>query len=170
MMYESYGKYSDYKLVEALEWKRHFKRTVINHDIHRQSVWYLDKEILCLETLLCQRIKQRAIDEASKKYIKEVEEDEMITDELEIEEDGDDNNHPQPFDLPTQPLLVLLPQFFSPSHHIFCNNANTTLPPDIVVPIPFPPSPMFYYPNLVFIFTQPHNCTFRTLSHPHPYP
>ena len=141
-MYESYGKYSDNGLVKALEWKRHFKRTVINRDIHRESAWYLDKEILCLETLLGQRIKQQAIEEASKEYSNEVKEDEMRTDELEIvvEEDlgnhGDGDDHPKLLPVPVPPTesLPLL-------QHDSGNNVIITPPPDIIAPIPFPPSP-----------------------------
>ena len=146
-MYKSYGEYSDDQLTEELEWKRHCERTHINWDIHHQSAWYLDKEILCLETLLGQRIKQQAIDEASMD-----EDDEKRTVELEIEGDlevhgngdedeGDDDDHPQTPHLSARPQPV--PPLESPPHphHYFSNNITTTLPPDTIAPIPFPPSP-----------------------------
>ena len=153
-MYVLYGKDSDEQLMKALEWKRHVERMVINRNIHCQSAWYLDKEILCLETLLGQRIKQQAINEASKEYNNKDEDDEeIIAVQMKTEEDledhgdrdrnkddGDEDNHPQPLHLPTQPILDPLSQSLPPSHQIINNNSITTLPPDSLAPIPLPMS------------------------------
>src|SRR5712664_3751580 len=88
-MYRNYGKYSDDKLAESLEWKRHCERTIINRDIHHQSAWYLDKEIACLEFLLRQRTEQRAIEDVLKDNSNEDEdEDEMMMVELDIDWEG----------------------------------------------------------------------------------
>ena len=169
-MYVSYGKYSEEQLVEALEWKRHVEQTVINRNIHHQSAWYLDKEILCLETLLGQRIEQRAIDEALKEYNnRDEDEEEIIADQVKTEEDpedygdrngnkddGNEDNHPQPPHLPTQPVSVPLSQSLPPSHKII-NNSITTSHPDILAPIPFPPSPNISVqpPQLVYLHPPP---------------
>ena len=75
-----------------------------------------------------------------------------------------------PLICPPNPYLSFFPNSFL---HPTIFSATTPILPclrTLSYPYHSPPSSMFYYPNLVFIFTQPHNCTFRTLSHPHPYP
>ena len=93
-----------------------------------------------VETIQQQRSGQYEADEMQGNYGDEKgEDDKMGTIEMDLDNQGDeeadfdDENHHQP-----------QPQSTPPNHLDFDSNIIPTMPPDILIPIPFPPSPNIY--------------------------
>jgi hypothetical protein len=155
LMYRSYDKYSDDLLAETLEFKKS-RFSFINRDYQWVSAQFLDKEIACIETIIRQRIKDKALkdyydrikSDNEAKIVETVKVDDQEDCGDEYKTDDEVSPQPQPIPLP-QPLLYDKIAATSPSDiPIPDSHPSPPIVPDILAPSPFPPSPNIRYtPN-----------------------